>query len=103
MRKIHLIGPTTALLGLFAIAADTAPALAGGAPAVAGNSPSRGVYLPLPSWLSSGPQVTPIPIFGGHDTFTQTPCGGDFGMLGNIETEQEAVAQANPMNAPVCE
>jgi hypothetical protein len=80
MRKSYLIGLTTALLGLAAIAADTAPALAGQA-----------------AW----PQVTQVQIFGGQETFTQTACGGDFGMLGNVEAAQ--VAQANPTNAPVCE
>ena len=43
-----------------------------------------------------------VPIFGGQETFNQTPCSGDFGQFGNIETEQEAVTQANPTNAPVC-
>jgi hypothetical protein len=78
MRKIYRIGPMTALLGLLAIAAQTAPALAGG------NAP----------W-------PPIATFGGQDTFAQTPCGGDSGMLGNVEAAQGA--QANPMNAPVCD
>ena len=73
MHKSYLIGLTTALLGVSAIAA-AAPALAGQA----------------------------VPIFGGKGTFIQTPCGGDFGLLGNIETEQEVVTQANPTNAPVC-
>jgi hypothetical protein len=81
MRKIYGIGPITALLGLFAIAANTAPAFAEGV--AAGFSP----------W----PQVT---TFGGQDTFALTPCGGDSGMLGNVEAAQGA--QANPMNAPVC-
>ena len=72
MVKSYLIGLTTTLLGFAAIAANTAPALA------------------------DGTSVWP------HATFTQAPCGGDFGLLGNIETEQEVVTQANPMNATVC-
>jgi len=73
MHKSYLTGLTTALFGVAAIAAAT-PALAGQA----------------------------VPISGGQVAFNQTPCGGDFGLLGNIVTEQEAVTQANPTNAPVC-
>jgi hypothetical protein len=94
-----LIGPTTALLGLLAITADTTPALAG---ADAGSSSLGTVeYAQLSPQLSSRPQAARISIFGGHETFAQTPCAGDFGMLGNIEAAQ--VAPANPMNAPVCD
>jgi hypothetical protein len=32
-----------------------------------------------------------------------TPCGGDFGMLGNLEAARHGVAQANPTGAPVCD
>jgi len=73
MVKSYLIGLTTSLLGFATIAAYAAPAPADG----------TGVW----------PQAT----------YIQTPCGGDFGLLGNIETEQEGVAQANPTNAPVCD
>jgi hypothetical protein len=31
------------------------------------------------------------------------PCGGDFGMLGNLEAARHGVAQANPTEAPVCD
>ncbi len=31
------------------------------------------------------------------------PCGGDFGMLGNLEAARHGVAQANPTDAPVCD
>lgn len=76
MRKIHLIGPTTVLLGLFATATGTAPAIAGqagGAAAAGGYSLSTGAYLELPSQLSPWPQVTQIPMFGGQKTVAQTP------------------------------
>jgi len=74
MRKSYLIGLTTALLGLAAIVGGTAPALAAG---------------------GTGPD------FWWQGTFTQTPCGGDFGLLGNAEAPQ--VTQSNPMNGPVCD
>ena len=65
MRKICLIGLTSAVLGL----AATAPALAD----------------------ATGPDFW----------FTQTPCGGDFGLLGNAEAPQ--VIQSNPTNGPICD
>ena len=71
MRKSYLIGLTTALLGFAQIAADTTPAAAAG--------------------LDSG----------WPGTYNQTPCGGDFGLLGNAEAPQ--VIQANPLNGPVCD
>jgi hypothetical protein len=98
MRMRYLVGPTAAVLGFAAIAADTAPALAG--QAGARYSLSTGVYLQLPPQAKPWPRVTQVPIFG-REKFTQTPCGGDFGMLGNVEAAQ--VAPANPMNAMVCD
>jgi hypothetical protein len=34
---------------------------------------------------------------------TLAPCGGDFGLLGNLEAARHGVAQANPTKAPVCD
>ena len=31
------------------------------------------------------------------------PCGGDFGMLGNLEAARHGASQANPTDAPVCD
>ncbi len=30
-------------------------------------------------------------------------CGGDFGMLGNLEAARHGVSQANPTDGPVCD
>lgn len=77
MHKIHLIGPTTALLALLATVTGTVAALAGqgggGAAAAGGYSLSTGAYLQLPSQLSPWPQVAQIPMFGGQKTVAQTP------------------------------
>ena len=99
MRKRHVIGLTTALLGLAATAADRAPALAG--EAAAGYSQSAGVHLQLPVQLSPPAAGNTGPDFWWPETFTQTPCSGDFGVLGNAEAPQ--VTQANPTNAAVCD
>jgi hypothetical protein len=63
------------------------------------SPPSQSQYAPA----AQQEQQSLPPAMRNSVAEYSAPCGGDFGMLGNLEAARHGVAQANPTDAAVCD